>query len=54
MKYKDYIGGVEYSEEDEMYFGEIQGINSIVVYGGETIDELEEMFREAVDEFVGD
>lgn len=26
----------------------------IVGYGGETISELEEMFRESVDEFVGD
>lgn len=52
MKYKDYIGSIEYSEEDEMFFGEIQGIDSIVGYGGETIDELEEMFRESVDEFV--
>jgi len=52
MKYKDYIGSVEYSEEDEMYFGEIQGIDSIVCYGGETISELEETFRESVDEFV--
>lgn len=54
MKYKDYIGSIEYSEEDEMFFGEIQGIDSIVGYGGETIDELEEVFRESVDEFVGD
>lgn len=52
MKYKDYIGSVEYSEKDEMYFGEIQGIDSIVCYGGETISELEETFRESVDEFV--
>ncbi|WP_108831493.1 antitoxin HicB [Aedoeadaptatus coli] len=54
MKYKDYIGSIEYSEEDKMFFGEIQGIDSIVGYGGETISELEEMFRESVDEFVGD
>lgn len=52
MKYKDYIGSVEYSEVDKMYFGEIQGIDSIVGYGGETIGELEEMFRESVDEFI--
>lgn len=52
MKYKDYIGSVEYSEVDKMYFGEIQGIDSIVVYGGETISELEEVFCESVDEFV--
>ena len=54
MKYKDYIGSIEYSEEDEIFFGEIQGIDSIVGYGGETISELKEVFRESVDEFVGD
>lgn len=53
MKYKDYIGSIEYSEEDEIFFGEIQGIDSIVGYGGETISELKEVFRESVDEFVG-
>lgn len=52
IKYKHYIGSIEYSEEDKMYFGKIQGIDSVVGYGGETISELEEMFRESVDEFV--
>lgn len=52
MKYKEYIGSIEYSEEDKVYFGEVQGIDSIVGYGGETISELEEVFCEAVDEFI--
>nr|WP_296154792.1 hypothetical protein [uncultured Peptoniphilus sp.] len=54
MKYKDYIGSVEYSDIDNMYYGRIQGIDCIVCYGGETIEELEEMFRESVDEFIED
>lgn len=54
MKYKNYIGSVEYSEIDNMYYGRIQGIDCIACYGGETIEELEEMFRESVDEFIED
>ena len=53
LKYKDYIGSVEYSKEEGMYFGTIQGIKPIVLYDGKTIEELEETFRESVDDFIG-
>ena len=40
LEYKGYIGSVEFSEEDSLYFGNVKGINSLISYEGKDIDEL--------------
>lgn len=30
MSYKGYIGSVEYSEKDQVFFGKVEGINGLV------------------------
>ena len=35
MKYKDYIGSVEFSEEDGIFFGKVMGIRALISYEGE-------------------
>ena len=32
MKYKDYIGSVEFSEEDGIFFGKVMGIRALISY----------------------
>lgn len=32
MKYKDYIGSVEFSEEDQIFYGKVLGIQTWVHY----------------------
>ena len=34
MKYNGFIGTVAYSEEDDVFFGKIEGINSLVNFEG--------------------
>jgi predicted HicB family RNase H-like nuclease len=46
LKYKGYLGSVEFSEEDNVLFGEILGIDGLVNYEGNTIQELTESFHE--------
>ena len=36
IKYKGYLGTIEYSEEDEIFFGEVIGVNAF--------DELEKLY----------
>lgn len=31
MKYKDYIGSVEFSEEDQLFYGKVLGIHSLIL-----------------------
>jgi predicted HicB family RNase H-like nuclease len=51
MTYKDYIGTVEYSEDDNCLFGRIAGIRDIVSYEGESVAEIRKTFEEAVDDY---
>lgn len=52
LKYKDYIGSVDYSAEDSVFYGKIEGIGDLVDYEGESVDELKNAFREAVDDYL--
>ena len=38
MEYKEYIGSVEFSEEDCILYGKVMGIRSLISYEGEGKD----------------
>lgn len=52
LKYKGYIGSVAYSEPDKVFFGKIEGIDGLVNYEGESVQELTSAFKEAVDDYL--
>lgn len=54
LKYKGYLGSVEYSADDNCLFGKVMFIKSLLMYEGETLQELEEMFHETIDEYLAD
>lgn len=51
MEYKGYLGSVEFTEEEAVFFGKIMNIRSLISYEGKNVMELSEQFREAVDEY---
>ena len=53
LKYKSYIGSVEYSEEDNVLFGKVLGMNKdIITYEGTTLEELNSDFQAGVDHYL--
>lgn len=52
MEYKGYVGSVEFSEEDELFFGKVMGIRSLISYEGTTAKELINDFHTAVDDYL--
>ncbi|MBA0885294.1 type II toxin-antitoxin system HicB family antitoxin [Flavobacterium undicola] len=48
LEYKGYIGTVEFSAEDKIFFGKIQGINDLVTFEGASVDELQKSFQESI------
>ena len=52
MSYKGYLGSVAFSEKDGVFFGKIEGINGLVNFEGESVQELTEAFHEAVDDYL--
>ena len=52
IEYKGYQGSVEYSAEDDILYGKVQFIKSLLMYEGETLHELKEMFHQVIDEYL--
>ena len=52
LEYIGYIGTLEFSADDKIFFGKIQGVNDLVTFEGSSVTELEESFKEAVDDYL--
>ena len=52
IQYKGYVGSVEFSEEDGIFFGKVMGIRSLISYEGESAKELLNDFHDAVDTYL--
>ena len=52
IEYKGYVVSVEFSEEDGVFFGKVQGIRSLISYEGTTAKALVSDFHGAVDEYL--
>ncbi len=52
LKHRGYFGSIEASPEDNCLFGKLQFIRSLVSYEGETVAELTQAFRDAVDDYL--
>lgn len=52
LSYKKYNGTIEYSDEDECFFGKVIGTDSLISYEGNSLQELKSNFKEAVDGYL--
>lgn len=52
MKYKGYHGQVTYDEEAKLFHGEIVGLRDVITFQGTSVDELEQAFKDSVDEYL--
>ena len=52
MEYKGYVGSVEFSENDGMFFGKVMGVRSLISYEGSNSKELVEDFHAAVEDYL--
>jgi predicted HicB family RNase H-like nuclease len=54
ITYKGFIGSVRFAAEDRVFYGKIEGINDLITFEGETVNQLEEGFKHMVDEHIKD
>lgn len=52
LKYKGYFTKVRFSAEDNVLYGKIEGISSLVMFEAEKASDVERAFREAVDDYL--
>ena len=53
MEYKGYTGNVNYSVEDNCFYGEVLGLtHDAISYEGENMDDLRKDFEGVVDDYI--
>lgn len=51
-KYKGYTTIASYSKEDNVWYGQIVNIRDLVNWESETVEGIEQAFKEAVDDYI--
>ncbi|MEI6386668.1 MAG: type II toxin-antitoxin system HicB family antitoxin [Spirochaetota bacterium] len=51
LAYKDFMGSVHFSADDEVFFGKIEGIEDLVSFEGNSVTEIKKAFEEAVEDY---
>ena len=52
LRYKGYYTKVRFSSEDNVLYGKIEGISSLVMFEAENASDVERAFHEAVDDYL--
>ena len=52
LHYKEYVGSVEFSEEDAVFHSKVIGIKPLLSFEGDSVNTLVEDFHNAVDEYL--
>ena len=52
MTHRGYAARIDYSDEDGCFVGHIAGINDVVGFHGESVEELRDAFEESVDDYL--
>ena len=52
LQYKGYTGHVEFDDEAGLFHGEVIDLRDVVTFQGKSVEELEGVFRDSVDEYL--
>ena len=52
LVYKDFLGSVHFSADDEVFFGKIEGVEDLISFEGKSVKEIKKAFEEAVDDYI--
>jgi predicted HicB family RNase H-like nuclease len=52
IRYKDFIGTVQFSADDMVFHGKIEFITDLVTFEGASVEELVRAFEEAVEDYI--
>ena len=52
LKYKEFVGSVHYSSDDNVFFGKLIGIDGLITFEGDSVEELKKSFEDAVDDYI--
>ena len=51
LKYKKYVGSVQFDADDRIFHGHVLGINDAISFEGSSVEELEQDFKAAIENY---
>ena len=54
LTYKGFIGSVHFSSDDDIFFGKVEGINDLITFEGDSVQDLKSAFHYVIDEHIRD
>ena len=51
LKYKDYVGQVEFDSDADIFHGEIVGIRDVITFEGRSVKEIHQAMKDSVDDY---
>lgn len=52
LKFRNYLGSIEYAEESETLHGQVLHVRDLVTYEAETAKELKKAFQDSVNDYL--
>ena len=52
LQHKGYSGTVQFSTDEKVFFGKLEGINDLVTFEGNNVRALENSFIDAVEDYL--
>jgi predicted HicB family RNase H-like nuclease len=52
MQYREYFASINYSNEDQIFYGKVEYIRSLISFEGEDIPSLRANFEAAIDDYL--
>ena len=51
LKYKGYVGHVEFDSDADIFHGEILGIRDVITFQGKTVDEIKQAMKDSIEDY---
>jgi len=52
LQYDGFIGSVHFDTDAAVFYGKIEGIDDLVTFEGESVTELQQAFKEAIEDYI--
>lgn len=52
ISYNGFVGMVHFSAEDDVFHGKLEGVNDLITFEGQSVEELKKAFQDAVEGYL--
>lgn len=52
IEYKGYVGGYEFDEERQFFYGKVTNSDDLITFQGKSVAQVKEAFEDAVNEYL--